>query len=162
MKNIKYIILALIVGTLYSCETYPDQEQEHTAIGKMSGEWLSNVYEADETTLASTSVFALRTYNTTANDVNKAWIKLGTTQTIALLGKVDVDASAMTFSGSTIPNEAKAGNTFTILESKVTLNSVTTESGVKADGIYIRYTTTVDGKTYVVKGHRRTQWTDDE
>jgi len=162
MKSIKYIILALIVGVLSSCETYPDQEQEHTAIGKLSGEWLSNVYEANGTTLVNTTVYPLRTYNTTSNDANKAWIRLGTTQTFALLGKIDVNVGQLSFAGSAVPNEAKAANTFTIVEGNVTLNSVTTESGVKADGIYIKYTTTVDGKTYVIKGHRRTQWGDAE
>ncbi|WP_407426900.1 lipid-binding protein [Arcticibacter sp.] len=159
MKNIRYILLALIVSVLYSCETYSDQEQEHTAIGKMSGEWLSNVYEDDDSTLAVNGLFALRTYNTTSNDVNKAWMKLGSTQIVALLGKVDVDVAQRTFSGTTIANEAKAGNTFTILEAKVMLDAATTETGIKADSIYVRYTTSVNNKTYIVRGHRTTQWT---
>ncbi|WP_158280611.1 lipid-binding protein [Pararcticibacter amylolyticus] len=167
-RNLIYILFVAVVFTSSGCDTYSDQEVENSAIYPMSGEWLSHVYDASGNAFGATpankagSLFALRTYNTTNNDADKAWVKLGTTQAVALLGKVDVNLSEKAFIGQNISNQAKAGTTFNIIEGKVILDAVKLPSGAVADSIYIKYSTTVDGATYIVKGHRRTQWTDTE
>ncbi|MGB4776512.1 MAG: lipid-binding protein, partial [Daejeonella sp.] len=72
-------MLTLIVISFISCEKLPDQEVKYTSTWPVSGEWMSHVYNLDGT-LASTSLFAMRTYNTADEASDKVWIRLGTTQ----------------------------------------------------------------------------------
>ncbi|MGB4774183.1 MAG: lipid-binding protein, partial [Daejeonella sp.] len=83
-------------------------------------------------------------------------------QAVAIWGKVACDVNQATISGQTIANSAKANNTFTIEEGKILLGQTKLHSGVMGDSIYVRYTTTFNGNTYIVKGHRRTGWNEDE
>jgi hypothetical protein len=170
-KNIKIAFLGLLAMAAVSCETLPDQEVEVTAVYPVAGEWLTHIMLADGTYFGADAdhpkgtLFALRTYNTADNSSTQAWMRLGTTQAPAVLGKVTVDVNALTISGANIPNTVnanKAGKTFTIEEGKVMLGVSKMPSGVMADSIYIRYTSTFDNRTYVVTGHRRTQWYSDE
>jgi hypothetical protein len=170
-KNIKIAFLGLLAMAAAGCETLPDQEVEVTPVYPIAGEWLVHVKQADGTyfggdaTHPTGTLFALRTYNTADYSSTQAWMKMGTTQAPALLGKVTVNVGALTISGENIPNTVnanKAGKTFTIQEGKVMLGVSKMPSGVMADSIYVRYSSTFDNKVYEVMGHRRTQWTDDE
>jgi hypothetical protein len=170
-KNIKIAFLGLLALTSVGCETLPDQEVETTAVYPVAGEWLVHVKQPNGTYFGSDAdhplgtLFALRTYNTADNSNTQAWMRLGTTQAPALLGKVTVDVKALTISGANIPNTInvnKAGKTFTIEEGKVMLGVSKMPSGVMADSIYVRYSSTFDNQTYEVMGHRRTQWSSDE
>jgi hypothetical protein len=158
LRHITVALLALISISFAACETMDEQEVEYSPIYPISGEWMAYIYNADGTTKASASLFALRTYNTADNEADKAWIRLGTTQTQAIWGKVNVDVAQKLITGQAIPNNAKANNTFTITEGKIMLQASKVPSGLMADSIYVKYTTTVDGKTYIVKGHRRTRF----
>jgi hypothetical protein len=169
--NIKMALLGVIALTAGSCETLPDPEVKVTAVYPVAGEWLTHVRQPDGTNFGATdanslgTLFALRTYNTADNVNNQAWIRLGTTQAPAILGKVTVDLNTLIISGagtSNTVNANKAGTTFTIEEGKVMLGVSKLPSGVMGDSIYVRYTTTFDNKTYIVSGHRRTQWSADE
>ncbi|MGV3587957.1 MAG: lipid-binding protein [Adhaeribacter sp.] len=176
LKNIKIAFLGLMALTAMSCETLPDQEVETSAVYPIAGEWLTHVYTTTNggttmgpavgatATNALGTLFAFRTYNTSDNVNNQAWLRLGTTQAVAILGKATVDVNALTISGSDIPNTAtgKAGKTFTIQEGKVMLSASKQPSGATADSIYVRYTSTFDNSTYIITGHRRTAWAEDE
>ena len=170
LNKLTYIVVAFFALTFSSCETLPDAEVEHGPLWPLSGEWLTHVYNANGTAVGATTsnplgtLFAMRTYNTSDNSSTQAWLRLGSTQAYALLGKVNCDISQKTFSGNGITNAAKAaGNTFTLVEAKVLVEASLTHSGNMTDSIYIQYTTTADpGKTYTVRGHRRTGWAEDE
>jgi len=116
------------------------------------------------------TLFAFRTYNTADNASDVAWLRLGsnagatTSTAVAILGKATVDVNALTISGTDIANTAagKAGKTFTIQEGKIMLDSSMQPSGTTADSIYVRYTSTFDNNTYIIAGHRRTAWPEDQ
>ncbi|MNM57634.1 Lipid-binding putative hydrolase [compost metagenome] len=56
-----------------------------------------------------------------------------------------------------------AANTdVSLLEGKIMLNASTQPSKTVADSIYVKYKTAVNGQIYIVKGHRRTQWPEDQ
>lgn len=176
LKYIKSVFLGLIAVTAISCETLPDQEVETSAVYPIAGEWLAHVYTTTNggtamgPAVGATAInargtlFAFRTYNTADNVNNQAWLRLGTTQAVAILGKATVDVNALTISGTDIPNTAanKTGKTFTIQEGKVMLGVSKQPSGATADSIYVRYTSTFDNNTYIITGHRRTAWPEDE
>lgn len=173
INNIKYLIVGLGIFLFSNCDSMPEPEIEHSPIWPLAGEWLTHVYNEDGTVAEGTvtedtpwgTLFALRTYNTSDNVSDKAWIRLGTTQGAAVWGKVDCNPSEKIFSGSNIANELKTGQTFTIIEGKVMLNATTLQhhgaSGVTTDSIYIRYTSSSNNRTYIVKGHRTTHFLED-
>jgi len=178
LTSLKSAILGLVALTSVSCETIPDQEVETTAIYPIAGEWLTHVYTTTNggttrgpivsssiTTTNPTGITVFRTYNTADNVNDQAWLRLGTSQNFGILGKATIDLNALTISGTDIANTAatnKAGKTFTIQEGKLLLTSSKQPSGVMGDSIYVRYTSTFDGNTYIVAGHRRTSWEEDE
>jgi hypothetical protein len=184
MKLKNFIYLISISFTLSACETLPDPEVEHSSIWPLSGEWLTHVYNDQGVAIGATasnslgSLVALRTYNTADNSSTLAWMRLGSTQAYAMLGKVNCDINQKTFSGTNVPFSGQAGRSFTIQEGKVLLNATTLlgyseiddegktvvhpGSGITTDSIYVRYTSSADGKTYVAKGHRRSHWAEDE
>lgn len=176
LKNIKIAFFGLIALTAVSCETLPDQEVDTTAIYPVAGEWHAHVYTTTNggtvmgpafgatATNPHGTLFAFRTYNTADNASNMAWLRLGTTQAVAILGKATVDVNALTISGTDIANTAagKTGKTFTIQEGKIMLDSSMQPSGTTADSIYVRYTSTFDNNTYIIAGHRRTAWPEDQ
>ncbi|WP_256010872.1 lipid-binding protein [Desertivirga xinjiangensis] len=168
MKKFRNIILSLFITALISCETYPDQEVEHSPIWPMAGEWLTYAYTQDGTPFGATTAnqrgtrLTLRTYNTAANSSDQAWIRMGTnTQAPAIWGKISVNVNEKTFAGRDIPNDLFPGKTFSLNEAKVLLQATTTPSGAVADSIYINYIAS-DGITYTLRGHRRTAWTPTE
>ena len=182
--NLKYIVIAFVVFTITSCDSIPEPEIEHAPIWPLAGEWLVHVYNPDGTAFGATAanprgtLFALRTYNTSDNVSDKAWMRLGTTQAVAVLGKVNCDPSQKIFTGQNIPNELKSGQTFSIINGQVLLNATTllgyssqnssgvTEvhpgSGITTDSIAITYTTTANGLTYTAKGHRTSHFLEDQ
>ncbi|MDF3077285.1 MAG: hypothetical protein K0S09_1174 [Sphingobacteriaceae bacterium] len=164
LKHITVALLALITMSFSACETMDDQEVEYSPVWPISGEWQTHVADENGANVVTTSgsnptgIITLRTYNTSDNVSDKVWVRLGTTQTYAIWGKATCDVSQRTISGQALPNDAKANNTFTIQEAKVFEQAVKVGSGLIADSIYLKYTSTAaPGKTYTVKGHRRTR-----
>ena len=161
-KTLIYVLLAFVGITASSCKKdQPDVEV--SPVYPMSGEWYVKVYNADNT-LARATYTTLSTYNTSANSNSEIWMKmLSGTVNYGLLGKVAVDVNAKTISGTNATNIAFTPNLkFSILEGKVLLNATTLKSKVVADSIYVKYTTEKDGKTYILSGHRRSQYEIDQ
>lgn len=177
MKPINYLlVLMFAMVTFVSCDTYGDYEQEFAPIYPLSGQYYVKVLdENNEELLMSTiedddesyNVYGtyLYLYNTADNDKDKLWIKLpnGNKFQSGILGKISCNVEELTFNG-TAGNMVADGTTpvgeFTVTSGKVTLESVTTPTNGKADGIEVKYT--LEGKTYTIKGFRRTGWDDDE
>ena len=177
MKPINYLLdLMFAMVTFVSCDTYGDYEQEFAPIYPLSGQYYVKVLDENNEELVisttkdddeSYNVYGtyLYLYNTADNDKDKLWIKLPNTSLFkqGILGKISCNVEELTFNG-TAGNMVADGTTpvgeFTVTSGKVTLESVTTPTNGKADGIEVKYT--LEGKTYTIKGFRRTGWDDDE
>lgn len=156
------ILTGLFFMGLVSCK----KEQpavEYSPIFPISGEWHIHVFENGE---PIGGIFTLRTYNTTDNLSDIAWFRLATVaQPFGILAKVKVDVPNKSFIGGTYRNTLAVPPDKTgveIMEGKVLLNASTQPSSAVADSIYVKYKTSVDGNTYIVKGHRRTGWPEDQ
>ena len=81
-----------------------------------------------------------------------------------LLAKVNCDVNAKTLSGTGITNTVFTPTSkISILEGKVLLEATKLKgSKTVADSIYVKYSTEKDGKTYVISGHRRSQYEADQ
>ena len=153
----------VLVGLAASCKK--DQPDiEYSPVFPISGEWYVHVANLDGTAARPTYT-TLTTYNTSDNSNNQIWMKMLTsTVNYGLLGKATCDVNAKTISGTDLTNIAFTPNKkFSILEGKVLLNATTLKSSkIVTDSIYVRYTTETDGKTYILSGHRRSQFEGDQ
>lgn len=165
MKNIKYtIILLLSILTFSACETYGDYDVEYSPIYPLCGEWIVDI--KDEAGAVVKQKVSCNTYNTSANDVDKMWVKMGSKSVAyGVLGKVSCNVSGLTFNGDKIPNLLDATDgvnsttTVTITNGTVAINGFDTASGHKADKIQFTMTNSkYPGKTYTVIGFRKTGW----
>ena len=165
MKNIKYtIILLLSLLTFSACETYGDYEVELSPIYPLCGEWIVDVKDEAGTLVKQKT--SCNTYNTSANNTDKMWIKMGSkTVAYGMLGKVNCSVPNLSFNGDNIPNllDATDGVTtstsVTVTNGKITINGFDTASGHKADKIEFTMTNSkYPGKTYTVIGFRKTGW----
>ncbi len=171
MKISKIFLLLLVAAIAFSaCETLPKQEVTYSPTFPVSGEYLVRVNYASklngaDSVAASASIFAMRTYNTSSNTKDTVWVKLGASSAaykFGLLGKSSCNPTAATFSVAG-GNNLVYSKSFTILEGKVLLGKAKVPSKSVCDSIYVRFTTANDPtKIYVVKGHRRTGFLEDE
>ncbi|MET3113038.1 hypothetical protein AAKU52_000759 [Pedobacter sp. CG_S7] len=157
-------MLAFISLTAASCKK--DQpEVVVSPVYPISGEWYVHVYKADGITLARPTYTTLSTYNTSDNSNNIIWMKMLTsTVNYSLLAKVNCDVNAKTISATDAVNTVFTPNVkVTILEGKVLLDATKLKgSKTIADSIYVKYKTEKDGNTYVISGHRRSQYVEDQ
>lgn len=165
MKNIKYtIILLLSLLSFSACETYGDYDVELSPIYPLCGEWIVDV--KDEAGALVKQKVSCNTYNTSANDVDKMWIRMGSkTLPYEMRGKVNCNVPSLSFNGEKVPNllystdGVTATEFVTITNGKVTIDGFDTASGHKADKIEFTMTNTkYPGKTYTVIGFRKTGW----
>jgi len=168
MKIMKYSyrIIRIITGLFFIGFVSCKKEQpavEYSPIFPISGEWHTHVFEEGE---RIEGIFALRTYNTADNLSDIAWFRLGAVaQSFGVLAKVKVDVANKTIIAGKYQNTLAVPadkTTIEIIEGKILLNASTQPSNVVADSIYVKYKTAVDGNTYIVKGHRRTAWPQDQ
>lgn len=161
-KNFIYLILALVGVTAASCKKdHPGVEV--SPVYPLSGEYYVHVYNADGSAARPTYT-TLTVYNTTDNVNNMVWMKMLTsTVPYALLGKVGCDVNAKTISGTGTNVAFTPNKGFNVLEGKVMLDATILKgSKLPADSIYVKYTTDTDGKTYILSGHRRSQYEEDQ
>ncbi|GHT69650.1 hypothetical protein FACS189452_10410 [Bacteroidia bacterium] len=169
MKKIlkTFALLLAVTALVGSCENYTDEEIGYTPVFAVSGEWRIRVTDFDADTLVTTTMYTFGTYNTADNSTSEIWIR--TTSSMAgglgaLRGKISCGLSDLTF-GATNANDISvaAGATFSITEGKITKDALSMPSGVKADKISFKYTTSKKpGKTYLFEGYRRTMWPEDD
>lgn len=162
INNIIMLLSFIAIISLVSCEK-DDPKVEYSPVWPISGEWYVHIANEDGTPAYDTYL-TLSTYNTSENVNNMVWMKLANaTVPFGVLGKVNCDVSAKTLNidngDNTLYSPAKK---FSVLEGKIMEDATTTKSNTVTDSIYIRYSTEVDGNTYVLSGHRRTNWPDDQ
>lgn len=178
MKPIKYLFFVLFALVAFtSCETYGDYEQEFSPVYPLSGQYYVKVYDQDgqemlmytykddDDNLVEVYGTYLYLYNTADNDADKLWIKLPSDEEFdaGILGKISCNVKTLTFSGAAgnlVDDGVTPVGEFNVTSGTVTLQSVTTPTEGKADGIEVKYT--LNDKTYTVKGFRRTGWSEDE
>lgn len=164
MKSNRFIYLMLVLVGLAASGCKKDQpDVEYSPVFPISGEWYVHVSNADGTAARATYT-TLSTYNTSDNSNNQVWMKMLTSAVpYGLLGKASCDVSAKTISGTDLVNIAFTPNKkFAVLEGKVLVNATTLKSKVVTDSIYVKYSTEADGKTYILSGHRRSQYVVDQ
>ena len=170
MKKFKNIlVLFSMILAFASCDNGYDID--YTPIHPLGGQYMVEVLRtADGETTVATSYTRCMIGNTTFNDKDKCWVRVGagiTTNTAyAINGKVSCDVNSLSFSGSDIENlagnVASSEETFTLPDGKVTLKGGTAPSGTIVDTIEFTYTTTKDpGAVYHVSGYRYTGWEED-
>ncbi|UIR56528.1 hypothetical protein LZQ00_01600 [Sphingobacterium sp. SRCM116780] len=173
MKHIFKYFLGLLVLGIVSCKK--DQpEVEHSPIYPISGEWHTHIFNEDGTNVTtlnpatgksfSFSIATLSTYNTANNDSDIAWMKFSNaTYPFGMLIKVNVDVPSVTIKGGEYVNTLNVKNkSINIIDTKILQAASKQPSQVMADSIVVKYKAGVDGKTYLIKGHRRTQWPEDQ
>lgn len=165
MKNIKYtIILLLSLLSFSACETYGDYDVELSPIYPLCGEWIVDI--TDETGTLVKQKTSCNTYNTSANDIDKMWLKMGTNKlAYGVLAKVNCNVSSLSFNVDKAANLLYAtdgvttNEIVTITNGKITIDGFNTASGHKADKIEFTMTNSKSpGKTYTVIGFRKTGW----
>lgn len=176
MKFIKNILWVLLAFTVASC-SIDDYDVEHTAIFPMGGQYriISLTDESGEQLEGkiSSSVRYVYLTNTTNNDSDKCWIRIGNYNTSSkyfygINGKLSCDLSNkanMTFSGTNVENLAgnvvSSSNTFTV-NGVVVEQGVTCPSGEITESITLTYTHSLfPGKTYTITGWKYTGWPED-
>ncbi|MDR3218433.1 MAG: hypothetical protein LBU22_05545 [Dysgonamonadaceae bacterium] len=173
MKSIKILLVLFSLGVMFTaCENYSDTPVEYSPIFPLSGEWRVRITDEStgdllKTTAGAVAIYVFGTYNTSDNKANEMWIR--TTSSMvgglgALRGKISCDVPGLSFGGTNVSDiSVTTGATFSITDGKVSLNAITMPSGVTADKISFRLTTSkVAGKTFLFEGFRRTLWNEDE
>jgi hypothetical protein len=169
MKNRYTYIIALLflLGALSSCER-DDPEIEMTAIGDMAGEWYVT-YKADTSgtgdlvDVYGVGYSQLITYNTSGNTADSMIVDdLGNFWEYKTI--VGVNKAERTFSAPNGDNLYYDSNGVIINNGKIIIGGGESRTGVKTDSIYFEVAFGDDdtGLTYVVSGHRRTGFLEDE
>ena len=165
-KNIFIGALLLTSGFLTSCEK-EEPEIEMTSIGIAAGTWYVT-YKQLGTNGSLTDVGGgyneLATYNTAANDGAQIWVD-DLEHFWEFKVKANFDGNAMAFSGTDLANNYYTSKV-NITEGKIVEGGGLSITKVPVDSIYMRVTfsddTPANGKTYIVSGHRRTGFIEDE
>lgn len=158
-QSFTVLLLALMAGlSMTSCEK--DDDIGGTAVEKLSGEWW--VQLSVDNALVVPDFFELRTYNTADNAGNKMWLD-DHEDLWPYKFKVDVDATAQTFSATDAQSEytnikvtVKNGKVLTGVSKGPVSQAVT-------DSIYFEAEFSDDpGTTYQLHGYRRTRFSEDD
>ncbi|RVU02971.1 hypothetical protein EOD41_03285 [Mucilaginibacter limnophilus] len=157
-------IFLLLMITVTACRKVP--ERTGTSVEKLAGKWYVRVDNLPKR-------YAINTYNTAANTPDQFWLEtaalrdltVSATENIGVKGKVPVQLSAQTFSGTGLANTLTATltniPTFDILNGKVITNgTVGIKSRTPADSIY--FEVKAKGKTFKVSGFHATGFIVDE
>ena len=172
MKAFKIIMLLFTLIGISSCENYSNNPIDYSPIYPICGEWRVRIKEIGPDTLLKTAagavaIYTFNTYNTSDNRVDSMWIRTTSAMVSSLgtmRGKILCDVPNLSFSGTDVTDISVAtGAKFSVTEGKLTLNAIDMPSGVKADKISFKYTTTkVAGKTFLIEGFRQTLWPADQ
>lgn len=155
MKKIFLFMIAIV--TLGSCQK--DFEVEYTETYQMAREWYVRPYDGANTVDIYRKVV---TFNSAENSSSLLWIdatKMPLPNPFKV--KAGIDYSAKTFKAGDY-TDILAGNDITIIEGKVLLDGGMSKTGVKTDSLYIKFKYKGDAKEYVIGGHARTGFLEDE
>lgn len=169
IKNLKYLLMAIVVLALSSCEK---EDIGNTSTVAVAGEWMVQVDVVD----ASGEIVyedpygmgyvTMITYNTNADNGKEMYVSdLGNFWLFTV--KVPCDVNARTFGNSTpVPNEAYANGALydidvTLNNGKIVEKGTLSPAGSPVDSIEFNVSFSDDtnfpaGYTYYVHGYRRT------
>lgn len=157
----RYIIISMIFGAgLISACTKTEDPGTTTAV-KVANEWWVNNKKGDD-------IMKFVTYNTASNP-DSIWINSldAYSKKDTLYGikcKMKVDLSTLTFSTQNVKNLAPAGvGTITISNGIILPKVGHSRAGNPTDSIYLEVQYSNEpGKTYIISGHARTMFEEDE
>ncbi len=167
-KIIGYIFLVSVAFFTIGCQE--DPEPGGTATQEVAGEWWVRVYVddgdgvIDENDNIIGSYIKVMTFNTSLNTADSLWVyDVGNFWQFQV--KAAFDKASKTFSvteGKNASNDSEV----TITDGAVFLGQGKSTSGVKTDSIYFSSSFSDDspayGTEYVIAGHRRTGFLEDE
>jgi len=166
MKNIKIILLLLVIAGVYSCETYKDPAIEYSPVYPLSGQWYIQVYDAVPDTLLSKSYFTMYSYNVSSDVVDSMWLFLDSVKVAPPCGKfrakVACSVPNKSFSVTKSANNLYSNSFIGLTAGSVVLNGGKTFGGTVADVVSLVLTTDKKtGKTFKIKGVRVSGWPED-
>lgn len=166
-KLIGYIFLISVAALAFSCQE--DPEPGGTATQDVAGEWWVQVYiddgvgGLDENDVVVPYV-KIMTFNTASNAADSIWV-YDVANFWDFQVKVAYDRTNKTFSVSEGQNVSYPSKV-TITDGKVLLTQGRSTSGVKTDSIYFSSSydddTPAHGTQWIIAGHRRTGFLEDE
>jgi hypothetical protein len=170
MKNITIYTFLVCISLLFiGCQE--DPEPGGTATQDVAGEWWVRVYVGgtDESNIALDYVKVM-TFNTASNRSDSLWI-YDVDNIWEFQVKVGYDKATKTFAVSQAPNVTYESQV-TVTDGKVLLGQGRSTSGVQTDSIYFVASFSDDsdingdpdpyGTEYIIAGHRRTGFLEDE
>lgn len=164
MKNIKIILLLLVIAGVYSCETYKDPAIEYSPVYPLSGQWYIQVYDATPDTLLSKSYYTMYSFNISSNIVDSVWLYSSSTSAPcgAFRAKVACNVTDKSFSVTKSANNLYSNKYIGLTTGSVVLNGGKTFGGTVADVVSFVLTTDQKvGKTFKIKGVRVSGWPED-
>jgi hypothetical protein len=170
-RNYLYILtLCLALGIITACEK-DDPEIQNTATYPVSGEWwVTYQIRNAEGQLEDYGggYYPLLTFNTASNRPDSIWISDAHSfwSPNGFQVKAGLDLSNRSFAINEGINISTDGTKVRIVNGKVLLNEGRSTSGVVTDSLYMEVAFDDDdepfGTTYIVSGHRRTGFLEDE
>lgn len=154
----KIFLFMIAIATLGSCQK--DYEVEYTETYEMAREWYVKPYDGVVTVDIYRKVV---TFNSAENSSSLLWIdatKMPLPNPFKV--KAGIDYSAKTFKAGDFTDVLAGGNDITIIEGKVLLDKGKSKTGVTTDSLYIKFKYVGDPKEYVIGGHARTGFLEDE
>lgn len=158
------VLLLSTTVTFTSCDKTESDEFEYVSeSGKLAGEWFVTLKEGNNVVVKYKK---LTTFNTAAAN-SDLWLQanqMGATYSFKVVSKTDVANYAMSVeNGSNVLTTAGVAPTVTVLNGKVLPKQGHSLSGNVVDSIYmeVKYST-IPGKTFVLSGHQRTGFAEDE
>ena len=153
----KKIFILFIIGLLFSsCQE--DFPVEYTETYEMAREWfVTNTY-------GGTNIDAVRkliTYNTTENVNTLLWIDASGLTVSPFKIKCGINYEAKTFTPGTYEDNL-GGVDVTVVEGNVIPDGGTSKTGIVVDAIHLIITFEGDATQYVIDGHQRTGFLEDE
>lgn len=150
--------IAVVALALGACEK-DVPEVGGTGTEKMAGEWYVHYKTAGGVDLLGGYVKIL-TYNTAENKADSMWID-NVNDTLPFKAKAQVDVNALTFVSSGSLNE-EDGGTVSFANGKILAKAGKSIGGNTVDSIYMEVKFAGNPETYIVSGHQRTGYREDE
>ncbi len=164
MKKIFVIVSAVLVFSLAACDS--DLDPGQNAVMKMSNEWWAQLYIPDGSGGLIDLGYGYVQYLTsgTASGTADSLFVDDFGTLLELRAKVFCNVNNMTFTTNGTPvKERYTGGTVAITNGKILPNAGKSASGVVVDSLYFEAEFDWDpGQTYVVAGHARTGFLEDE
>ena len=165
IKNIKILLLALLSLSLVftSCDDNDKNdgidflENDGTKAEQFAGDWYV-VFQLEGITI--TNPAKIHTFNTAANNKNEFWIQDFAVWGFQIKAQGSNDLSFASVDGIDVSDFGENG---TITNGKIMIDAAKSKTGNVTDSIYMEVMFETDpGETYVIAGHKRTRWPEDD